>query len=208
VASAEDKTGLKRLLSAAAVYQAFQDLVGARGFYRRLVRDYLKLAPGARMLDIGCGPAAILGELPEGVEYIGFDSSERYIAAANRRWGTRGTFRCARVDEMALRDLPAVDLVLAVGVLHHLDDGEGARLFQLAHAALGSGGRVVSYDPCLIERQGRIARFLVSHDRGRHVRSPDGYAALARTAFRTVTVAVLEGHLRIPYTAAVVEGST
>ena len=125
------------------------------------------------------------------------------LLAASRRWGARGTFRCAPVDEVTVRDLPQVDVVLAVGVLHHLDDRDAERLFSLAGSVLGGRGRVVTYDPCFAPKQGALARFMVSRDRGRHVRSPDAYEGLARRAFPHVAATVLEGHLRIPYTATV-----
>ena len=201
--SAQDESGLKRVLSAAPVYQAFQNLVGARRLYRRLVREHIRPAPGMRVLDVGCGPAEILGELSDDVTYLGFDLSERYIEAARKRWGPRGTFRCAPVNEVTVRDLPKVDVVIAVGVLHHLDDRDAERLFTLAASVLARGGRVVTYDPCFAPTQGALARFLVSRDRGQHVRSPDGYQTLARRVFPRVEATVLQGHLRIPYTATV-----
>jgi SAM-dependent methyltransferase len=201
--SAQDESGLKRFLSAAPIYQAFQNFVGARRLYRRLVNEHIRPAPGMRVLDIGCGPAEILGELSDDVTYLGFDLSETYIEAARKRWGARGSFHCAPVNEMTVRDLPQVDVVLAVGVLHHLDDGDAERLFTLAASALGPGGRVITYDPCFATNQGALARFLVSRDRGRHVRSPDGYERLARRVFPRVAATVLNGHLRIPYTATV-----
>jgi SAM-dependent methyltransferase len=203
MSSAQDESGLKRILSAAPIYQAFQDLVGARRLYRRLVGEFIRPTPGLRVLDVGCGPAEIFGEMPDDVTYLGFDLSETYIKAAQKRWAARGTFRCAPVDAVTVRELPQIDVVLAVGVLHHLDDGDAERLFTLAGSALAPGGRVITYDPCFAPGQGAVARFLVSRDRGRHVRSPDGYQALARRVFPHVTATLLQGHLRLPYTATV-----
>jgi SAM-dependent methyltransferase len=207
LSTAQDESGLKRFLSAAPIYQAFQNLVGAQRLYRRLVREHIRPAAGMRVLDIGCGPAEILGELAGDVTYLGFDLSEKYIAAARKRWGARGSFHCAPVNEMTVRELPQVDVVLAVGVLHHLDDGDAERVFKLAASALAPGGRVITYDPCFSPSQGALSRFLVSRDRGRHVRSPDGYEGLARRVFPHVAATLLDGHLRIPYTATVLSAS-
>ena len=44
----------------------------------------------------------------------------------------------------------------------------------------------MTLDPCFAEGQNRFARFLHEQDRGNHVRYPEGYLALARTAFDNV----------------------
>ncbi|MGH3968172.1 MAG: hypothetical protein ACRDTV_08695, partial [Mycobacterium sp.] len=59
-----------------------------------------------------------------------------------------------------------------------------------AKAALKPGGRVLTVDPCYAPGQNPIARFLISKDRGQHVRSPAGYEALARDAFAHVHATV------------------
>ena len=67
----------------------------------------------------------------------------------------------------ALRILPPMYIVLAIGVVHHLDDAEAVKLFQLAHAALKSGGRLVTMDGCYVPKQSRVARHLLA----RHCRN-------------------------------------
>ena len=78
-------TGLRRVLSSAAVYQGLQDLLGGRRFQHRLVAEFVRPPAGARLLDIGCGTAALLEHVPASVAYHGFDLSARYVAAARRR---------------------------------------------------------------------------------------------------------------------------
>jgi len=197
-------TGLRAALSSAAVYQGLQDLLGGRRFQRRLIRDHVRPTPGLRLLDIGCGTGAILEHVPAGVDYHGFDLSERYVAAARRQWGARGQFWQASVEEAPGLAGGRFDRALAVGVLHHLDDDGARRLAGFAAAALADDGALVTYDPAITSATSCAARFLIERDRGQNVRTPDAYAALLRTAFAEVTVVEVAGHLRIPYTACII----
>ena len=82
-------------------------------------------------------------------------------------------------------------------VLHHVDDETAAELFRLSRMVLEAGGRLVTSDPCFQPEQSPIARFLISRDRGRCVRSPEGYEAIARAVFDDVTVHVRHDLLRV-----------
>jgi len=203
---AERTGGIRAPLSSARVYSAFAGLVGGARGRRRFVGEYLRPKPGHAMLDIGCGPAAILESMPIDVSYVGIDVSPTYVAAARHRFGDRAEFRCTDVRNA---DLPArsFDLVLAMGVLHHLDD-EGARaLLQLAARVLRDEGRTVTVDGVFVSDQSRLARWIVSRDRGTSIRSPSGYEALAEPFFATVEQTIHHDLLRIPYTHSIMECS-
>lgn len=97
----------------------------------------------------------------------------------------------------------AYDIVLANGIVHHLDDAEASQLFDIAWRALRPGGWLVTYDNVYLEHQHWFARWLVARDRGRAVRSREGYEALARSRFARVESAILHDTLRVPYTILV-----
>ena len=194
--------GLRAILSASVAYDLFQGLVGAEALRKTIVTDYLTVGPHRRILDIGCGTAAILEHLPKDVEYLGFDASEAYIRTARRRFRDRGAFFTQLVTEASLEGLPGFDLVMAIGMVHHLDDSEADHLFALAARALTPEGRLCTVDPCLASPQSPIARAIIHRDRGRHVRELEGYRGLARRHFDRVEASIRHDLLRIPYTHA------
>jgi len=187
---AERNKHLYSLLSHPAVYLAVQRLFRSEATQSRLL-ELLDLRAGERILDVGCGPATFLRRLPADVAYIGFEPNPAYVAQARAEFGTRGEFHVGYFDEAAAQTIPAVDAVLAKAVLHHMSDDEANALFNIAAKVLKPGGRVVSVDPAYIENQNSISRFIISRDRGRNVRSPEAYEALARTAFLEVAGSVV-----------------
>lgn len=195
--------GLRAVLSQPAVYKTFQRLMDPSGVRRRFVADFIRPVAGMKVLDLGCGPADILDDLPA-VDYHGFDISAAYVAHASERFGGRGSFTCKYLELGDLAVLPKFDVVLALGLLHHLDDEEALGVVRLARAALGPGGRLVTIDPALAADQNGVARFLVRRDRGQNVRERAGYEALARQVFVSCRAEVRH-QAWIPYTHCMME---
>jgi SAM-dependent methyltransferase len=177
-------------------------MVGADSLRATIARDYLLVGTHRRILDIGCGTAEILRFLPDDVEYVGFDPSPAYIDSAKARFGRRGTFFAKLFTDDDVDKFGQFDLVLAMSVLHHLSDPEAEHLFGLGAHALAAGGRMFTNDPCLTPDQSRIARVVIPRDRGRNVRSPEGYRALAGRHFGQVSADVRHDLLHIPYSHA------
>ena len=193
----------RSVLAIPAIYRLWNLI--ARGVAEaKFVKEYVRPRPGNRILDIGCGPGDIVPYLPD-LEYVGFDESESYIRTARAKYGHRATFICERVRSHTLKEQSSFDIVLAVGVLHHLDDNESLKLFELAWAALKPGGRLVTYDGCFVPDQSYLARFFISRDRGRHVRTREEYLNLALNVFSHVDVSIRHDIMRIPYTIIILE---
>ena len=198
------RRGLYFLLALPSVYRIFRTIVRGDGC-RIYVSEYVQPLPGEKVLDIGCGPGDILENLAA-VDYLGFDISREYIEAAQKRFGRRGRFFCGDVGLTAIdQEAASFDLVLATGVLHHLEDHQAISLFNLARRALKPGGRLVTFDGCFVAGQSKLARFVVSRDRGRYVRESAEYAKLAAQVFPQVRTFIRHDLLRIPYTHVILQ---
>jgi SAM-dependent methyltransferase len=195
--------GVRAILSSPGIYSTFQRIMGGKQTRARFVQDFVRPCAGMSVLDIGCGPAGILDYLPA-VDYWGFDISKAYIEQACNRFGPRGNFRCQELKDSDIKTMPSFDIVLALGLLHHLDNEAAVCAMRLAHKALKIGGRLVTIDPCIEPGQNPLARFLVTHDRGRNVRNQAGYASLASAVFEKLRIEVRHQSW-LPYTHCLME---
>ena len=189
---------LTSILSLAPGYRLFGQLIRGRAT-EIYVSNYVKPKSGDRLLDIGCGPGDILNYLPS-VDYTGFDISPEYIAAAEKRFGSRGRFFCGDVGATSQPEEGGYDIALATGVVHHLDDEVAGRLFKLAMRALRPEGRLITFDGCYESGQSSFARWMLDHDRGKFVRTQAEYRELASATFSRVEESVRNDLLRVPYT--------
>lgn len=196
---AQVENGIRSVLSHPKIYNLFQNMMGAHRIRTDFVENYVLPKPSDNILDIGCGTADTLAYLPEDVNYFGFDQSQTYIDHARQRFGLRGTFNCALVDSMVTNQLPNMNIVLACGLIHHLDDTQAIKLLNTAKSALAEGGRFIAIDPCYAIEQSKTAKWLIDRDRGQNVRNQKSYKNLANTVFSNVKSSVAHRNW-IPYT--------
>lgn len=133
-------------------YDALCRLVGLGRAFRRHTLSLAKLAPGARVLDAGCG-TGVLTRLaatfvgPEGAA-IGIDPGPRMIRRARRdaaRAASAARFELAAVERMPFPDA-SFDAAFLSAVLHHLTpDLKRAGLAEILRV-LRPGGRLVVAD--------------------------------------------------------------
>lgn len=202
---AQHTSGWRLPLSLPAIYGFCMNLLGGPGPARKLVQTYIRPEKGMRILDLGCGPAAILDNLPGSVIYVGVDLSPAYIDAARKNYAKRATFYCLPIESLEASIFSGFDLVMGIGVLHHLDDNQARDFFSVAAKTLNENGRCLTFDPCLAPGQHPVARLLIRMDRGRNVRYSDQYAALAKSAFSGVDQFIIHDWMRIPYTHHIME---
>ena len=160
---------MKSLLSIPWIYSAFQNIVGANKLRRFYTDVHLRVEPKMKVLDVGCGPAEILNFLPE-IDYTGLDLSEFYIFAAKNKH-IKHTFICPDVNYLIEKRMGKFDLIMANGLLHHLDDQTVMALISSVHKLLSNGGRFVTIDGCYTQKQSILTKFMLNNDRGDFVRS-------------------------------------
>jgi SAM-dependent methyltransferase len=194
---------VRSLLAIPAAYNLWWNAVGGPAFAKVLVHEYLQPRVGARILEIGCGPGTFVGYLPQ-VEYLGFDLSSKYIEMARKRF-PQAQFVCERVSQFSLAKQQSFDAVLALGIVHHLDDPEARQLFQIAYDALKSGGKLVTADGVWTSDQSPAARWLLAKDRGEYVRNEGEYVNIASQVFGNVRASVRHNLIRIPYSHLILE---
>lgn len=201
----QSNAGLLRWLKMPFLYNLFQAVVGGNALRRRLIQNHARARPGNKVIDIGCGPAQALQSLPD-VEYLGLDTNPDYIAFAMRTYGDKGTFVVG--DTRSLRGdsrFKDADIVIAIAVLHHLDDEEAADCIRFASDALKRGGRLICHDPCWIPNQGMFSKCIMSHDRGRNIRTEHQYRQIVAKFFGNVRAWVDTKPMRIPYVTVLLE---
>jgi cyclopropane fatty-acyl-phospholipid synthase-like methyltransferase len=196
---------IRSVLAVPQAYQLFWNVIGGPTRSRILVSQYIRPKNGDRILEIGCGPGTIVPYLPE-CDYVGFDLSAEYISQARRRF-PQAKFVCERVSEYTLPERSYFDVVLALGILHHLDDTEAKQLFRIAFDALKPGGRLVTLDGVWTDEQSRASKYLLARDRGQFVRSEPQYRTIASQVFNEIKIAsdIRDDLLRIPYTHIIMQ---
>lgn len=197
----ESHSGLKKLLKSATGYRFFQNVVGSNRSTQFLVDTYLGDTNGLEIVDIGSGDSQIL-EFIRPEKYVAIEPNRSYLDSARNRFGNRVTPINLGVGDPSLKDLSLkADVVLILGVLHHLDDSLSKECLRLAKRCLrDKNSKVLIVEPVLMPKQNLIARLLVKNDRGKNVRTREGYEKLIEDEFKSFSSEIRTDLLRVPYT--------
>jgi cyclopropane-fatty-acyl-phospholipid synthase len=140
------------------------------------VLDKLRLQPGARFLDIGCGwGSLVMAAARRGAHALGITLSRRQHEEAQRRIAVAGLAGKARVELRDYRDLSSneeFDAIASIGMVEHVGRERLGEYFAVAYRVLRSGGLFLNHGIAAQSRDGRGYRGRADF-MGRYV-FPDG----------------------------------
>ena len=114
---------LAQVFDNAKLYEIFQFALAKKTSHNVIKNEILKPDDGiSSVLDFGCGIGYHSRFFPY-AEYLGIEPLESCIAIANKNYADSST-QFISGDHLYLKNLnnESFDLVIAVGVLHHIDD--------------------------------------------------------------------------------------
>jgi len=152
----------------------------------------LRLSPGERLLDIGCGwGALVIRAAQRGAHALGITLSRRQLEEAQRRIAAAGLGERARVELRDYRELHGerFDKIVSIGMFEHVGRARFAQYFRAAYEALRPGGLFINHaiaDQSGRRRGGRASGFLG------HFIFPDGELVSVSDALRAAEQAGFE----------------
>jgi len=138
--------------------------LGQAGRLRRKTIEFARIAPGERVLDVGCGTGALtlLAKQRAGAagQVCGLDAAPEMIEAARHKAARQQAevdFRVGVIEQMPYPD-GSFDVVLSSLMMHHLPADLKPIALAEIRRALRTNGRLVIVDfRNLLEQQGVVA---------------------------------------------------
>jgi len=182
------------------LYELFQYGVARPGTPSIIRDEVLKPIGVQKVMDFGSG-IGYHSRIFDKSEYLGIEPLEGCVKRANNlHHAPNRKFLVG--DHRTLKKIPSAsfDLVIAIGVLHHIDDETFSEFIKESYRILRTGGRLTTFDPVLHENQSVLSRWVVKRDRGKWVRAESEYSAIIASSFpRDIKSKIYSGLLRIPY---------
>lgn len=184
----------------ALLYKLFQFSVISNSSRQRIRDEVLKPIGVEKVLDFGCGIGYHSLDFSDS-DYLGIEPLSSCVVKANKMYKAKNSNFIVG-DHLTLSSIAdsSFDVVIAIGVLHHIDDEIFFQFVKEAHRILKPGGRLTTFDPVFHANQSILSRLVVARDRGEWVRTREEYLFPVRNAFGgRVSDNIYQRLLRIPY---------
>ena len=153
---------IAKVFDNAKLYEVFQFAIAKKTTHEIIRNEILKPGDGiSRILDFGCGIGFHSKFFPS-ADYLGVEPLESCIKIANKNYADSSTqFILGNHSYLKNLNNESFDLVIAVGVLHHIDDEIFNEFIRETFRILKSGGRLTTFDPVLHSKQSKISEWVV-----------------------------------------------
>ena len=142
--------------------------------------EALDAGPDSVVLDVGCGTGIAHKYLSGFREYYGFDTDPVAIKRAQQSTsGPNIHYQCRDTTEDDMRIIRPTHVLLS-GLLHHLSDADVLKLLRMC-GSTPSVERIATADTVYLPGE-HVSNVLAFFDRGRFVRTPEGFVALVEEA--------------------------
>jgi cyclopropane fatty-acyl-phospholipid synthase-like methyltransferase len=190
----------------ANIYKLFQFAITSSNTSRVIRDEVLKPDHINDVLDFGCGVGYHSLEFKD-ANYLGIEPLTSCVQKAHKMYSSANS-RFILGDHRSLQEIPdsSFDLVIAIGVLHHVNDSIATAFIKESRRILRSGGRLATFDPVIHKNQSLTSKFIVKRDRGQWVRQDSAYLSLVEESFNgKITSKIYKRLLRIPYDHILIE---
>jgi SAM-dependent methyltransferase len=184
----------------AKLYELFQFATASRKNKQFITDQIINPKGVSDVLDFGCG-VGYHSQLFKSGNYLGIEPISSCIDLANRKYA-ESNIKFLKGDHLHLKTLESnsFDLVIAIGVVHHIDNEVFNVLIKEVHRILKPGGRFTTFDPVLHPNQSRVSEWIVKRDRGDWVRTESEYVnPLKRYFSERIEAKIYTNLLRFPY---------
>lgn len=139
--------------------------------------DYLS-QPSSKILDLGCSTGIAGQEICDmhKLNYVGIDVVPKYIQLAKKNYPTVD-YRVMDGRKL-LFETHSFDLILFLGVLHHMDDDIAAACLKEVRRILKPTGHLLIAEPVFTPNR-LMSNIFLSLDRGKFIRESSAYIDLA-----------------------------
>jgi cyclopropane fatty-acyl-phospholipid synthase-like methyltransferase len=184
----------------AKLYSAFQFAVAKKSTHQVIKDEILRPAGVSKVLDFGCG-IGYHAQIFSPAEYLGIEPIEACVKLANKNFSSENIeFRLGNHASLKTLKSESFDLIIAIGVLHHINNEVLDTFAREAFRILKPGGRLTTFDPVLHSNQSKVSKWVVMQDRGSWVRTELGYLDSIKKYFSEgIETKTYTNLLRIPY---------
>lgn len=115
-----------------------------------------------------------------------------------KKYSSRGKFLCGNATKLGLKQ-EKFDVSYISSLFHHLSDNEVKKLLKSLLPLTKKETVLVSVDGVYLKNQAFLSRFCVSQDRGKYVRTKEGYLDLIKKYFPRTNYRIVSNLINIPF---------